>query len=769
MVIAKDAINTLVSIQPVAVSHTAQNTSQAPHPFNALPNGSLVEGFVINRDGQNNPILRTSAGDVLIATQVFLKTGTEVTLRVDNNLANHARIVTINGLSPEAFSRVQSLNSTVTQDSFDGVALEKITQGSAQNSALKPVQVQAVLLQPAHSTLINSALLQRAFDALGLSETLRKSAPVSAITNALQITIQTVQTTNFQELERSANPYSGNLATTSQSSSAQKPPASFTSDFSDSIAAQPAVSSRINKAIQPIQAEIARAALSNISFDDLVEIHQPNNSAKIPESAEFQTETPDVLAQSGLSGNKQNTAANTSNVEALNKPQNAQSQSIVVQAAIDEILPNNQSASTPTAITSNQSTISAQSLAPALISETGLKSDSLLKANPPSNIPNTSQGIHDVTSLLKSLPDQTSDSAKSKIVSPIVSSESPSPALTGSITEQSPAIVAADRLAAPLASAHTIEAKLSTAPTYTPSHVALGLNNTVEVDAVVIGRESGGDTIVQSPLGVIKLFTEKPVPVASILTLSISGNSQLSERIHASGLNTDFAEFTHLARDWQTLSQVLRSLQTVDPQIAASIVADILPNTGKNLAHGILFFLSAVKGGDIRNWLGNKNSRDIESKAPELLSRLGTDFLALNQASAESAQQGWMTTIIPLFHDQTLHQARLFIRQDQEQENSAHTKRSQGNRFIIEVELTQLGEMQFDGFVSKEASRHQFDMIIRSTRTLPLQIQQDIRTIYANAAEIAGFNGTLQFQNTPESFVRPLNSMRRGDISGIIA
>ncbi len=280
MVISKDAINTLVSIQPASVSHASQNTTQTPHPFNALPNGTVVEGYVIKRDGQNNPILRTQAGDVLVSTDVFLKTGTEVTLRVDNSLPNHARIVTINGLSPDAFSRVQALSVSATEDSYQGIALQQANgANAAQVGTPKPVQIHGVLLQVATQNASSPAVLSAALQALGINDNARRASLAVQAATSLLVTIETIatsdasdtttQTTTLQN-NKTAAP-AANLATQSQNTSA----VTLSNPLSDDVAIAPviahAASSVSAKSIAPIQAEILRAANSTLPTIDTIE------------------------------------------------------------------------------------------------------------------------------------------------------------------------------------------------------------------------------------------------------------------------------------------------------------------------------------------------------------------------------------------------------------------------------------------------------------------------------------------------------------------
>lgn len=64
--------------------------------------GSVLAGFIVNRDASGNPVLRTPKGDVAFASHFFLKIGSEVVIRVESHAGHsQARILTVNGQAPE--------------------------------------------------------------------------------------------------------------------------------------------------------------------------------------------------------------------------------------------------------------------------------------------------------------------------------------------------------------------------------------------------------------------------------------------------------------------------------------------------------------------------------------------------------------------------------------------------------------------------------------------------------------------------------------------
>ncbi len=141
-------INPVVSILPVAAPITNDSAGTPPNPLANVATGTLVEGFVINRDAQNNPIVRTSLGDLQMRSDIFLKTGSELVFRVDAKVASMARILTVDGLTPEDYS-VQNTPRALKADTVSTTLPQPVATANTATQAPRagaPV-LQAIFLQ----------------------------------------------------------------------------------------------------------------------------------------------------------------------------------------------------------------------------------------------------------------------------------------------------------------------------------------------------------------------------------------------------------------------------------------------------------------------------------------------------------------------------------------------------------------------------------------------------------------------------------------------
>lgn len=109
----------LISILPTPLAPgiaPSPQTTQGGTPLllpTGLSLGTVLAGFIINRDAKGNPILRSDKGDVVFASDFFLKIGSEVTIRIENQGGTTlAKLLTVNGQPPEIATAQSGLADT---------------------------------------------------------------------------------------------------------------------------------------------------------------------------------------------------------------------------------------------------------------------------------------------------------------------------------------------------------------------------------------------------------------------------------------------------------------------------------------------------------------------------------------------------------------------------------------------------------------------------------------------------------------------------------
>ena len=121
---------------------------------------------------------------------------------------------------------------------------------------------------------------------------------------------------------------------------------------------------------------------------------------------------------------------------------------------------------------------------------------------------------------------------------------------------------------------------------------------------------------------------------------------------------------------------------------------------------------------------------------------------------------------MPFLNGSTIEQIRLLLQREGGEEDEENTGARRAVRFVIELNLSRLGRFQLDCLILKRDKR--FDLIVRSEDRFPARVQNDIRGILKDAAEITGMKSGLTFQAAPPNFIEVAAATPTGDGAGLI-
>lgn len=246
----------------------------------------------------------------------------------------------------------------------------------------------------------------------------------------------------------------------------------------------------------------------------------------------------------------------------------------------------------------------------------------------------------------------------------------------------------------------------------------------------VVETESGEVFVLRAP---VKIAT------GSVLLIEVR------EAPKQAGLPTALPATLH---ETETL---LNIAQNMDPAAAAAFRAT-LPSTSapQQLAPAALLFIALLRNGDVKNWLGENMLRILEASGrQELLPKFSTDFTQMSAHAKDTPAEGWRSLALPLMHDGKMHLIDLYVRRDPEP--SAAEADRPATRFLLNLHLSRMGEMQLDGFIRHRA----FDMVLRTEEKLPFEMRQEIMKRFASGLEQVNMAGGLSFQAGRSGWVTP--------------
>ena len=272
------------------------------------------------------------------------------------------------------------------------------------------------------------------------------------------------------------------------------------------------------------------------------------------------------------------------------------------------------------------------------------------------------------------------------------------------------------------------------------------------IPGLVAGFTGAGEPVVETALGTLVLGLKAALPSGTRILLELLSVNPLRSQAMASGA----ARSAALAFGWPALDEALELLQTAGEPTAPSLAAaPRVPQPGPRLASTILFFLQALSGGDLRGWLGGQAAGVLERAGRgDLLARLSLDLTQLGRLS-ETAGSEWRFLPIPLLDDTPIHQLRLFLRRRRTARGGDGAEDGDGaTRFVLDVELSRIGDMQLDGLVRDR----RFDLILRTRHPLTDEMRRDIAEIFDDANGAAGHRGQISFQASGDWSFIPLES-----------
>ncbi|MCB1783188.1 MAG: hypothetical protein KDI13_04275 [Alphaproteobacteria bacterium] len=207
---------------------------------------------------------------------------------------------------------------------------------------------------------------------------------------------------------------------------------------------------------------------------------------------------------------------------------------------------------------------------------------------------------------------------------------------------------------------------------------------------------------------------------------------------------------------WPLLEEVQQALVQAAPTGAVQIMGNIVPSPSNPAQFGpaALFFLSAVRAGDLQGWMGEK-ALDALRRGDQkfsLLSRLSQEFSALGRFIDAHAGREWRAMALPLAWQNEIHKMALYYRREDERGGTDKDRPKGGNtRFILNLSLSRIGPAQIDALYQPGAAR--LDLILRTEQTFSKAMQGEMRGLYKSAVEDVGITGELGFQDKAGSWV----------------
>lgn len=222
------------------------------------------------------------------------------------------------------------------------------------------------------------------------------------------------------------------------------------------------------------------------------------------------------------------------------------------------------------------------------------------------------------------------------------------------------------------------------------------------------------------------------------------------------------ADVAPLARIMPGFELALEAIARANPQAGRALVQSVIPQPGPQLAGSIALLMNALGAGSIRGWLGENALVDLaRARGTKAVTDLADDFQQLSRI-ARSEIGEWRAYVLPFHDGERMQPIRLYVKP---RKRGAGTPDDDSpSRFVFEIELTRLGQMQLDGL----ATERRFDLMVRSKTPLPPAVRADIRALFSRLRNDHGLTGDVAFQVVRDFSVAPLGDKHALD-TGLLA
>ncbi len=163
---------------------------------------------------------------------------------------------------------------------------------------------------------------------------------------------------------------------------------------------------------------------------------------------------------------------------------------------------------------------------------------------------------------------------------------------------------------------------------------------------------------------------------------------------------------------------------------------------GRTLTNGLLFLLNAARLGNPSAWIGTRTEQTLENDNIRLLETLKRDISSLINIANDPVGD-WRPISIPFdIRGNDIPFITMLLRNEPEQQKQSGDDTPDDNnheRFIIEVNFANIGNVQLDGYIKGQ----KFDLTLRSNTTLPNGLTTELKHLFKTAADANNFQGSL--------------------------
>ena len=283
-------------------------------------------------------------------------------------------------------------------------------------------------------------------------------------------------------------------------------------------------------------------------------------------------------------------------------------------------------------------------------------------------------------------------------------------------------------------------------PNSSPNTTITANKDTIYI-GTVIGKTPHGKVILDTPEKLMTLSGTTDLPRSAKILIE-----PLPARINKN-ITPKTLTIGQLINGWVRLETFISDLNIKSPNKAINFTNNQIGKPNQKLTATMAIFIAAIRMSNPSFWLGHENRNIINRTQPALIKGLDDDFLLMQRAS-EPSDSGWRAFFFPMLSDEQLSQIQLFIHQDKNSPDKDKNS-SRKTRFIVNLKLDNIGELQIDGRVNSVM----VDLLIQTIKPLPLKLKKGMRDVFKNTLERTEIDGNIVFKVRKMLDPLPINQL----------
>lgn len=250
--------------------------------------------------------------------------------------------------------------------------------------------------------------------------------------------------------------------------------------------------------------------------------------------------------------------------------------------------------------------------------------------------------------------------------------------------------------------------------------------------------------------------TGHPAPIG--MTTGESGASSTTAPLPA--LTAPFPPITSAyfltPERWPVLQDIQNTLAQAAPQVAQAFT-NMVPSAANPTQFGgsALFFLAALRSGDIQSWLGEKAVETLKRAGKgDLITRLGREITALSRLNSEPVSQDWRAMALPFAWQNEIDKIPVYYRQEDTAHDDENKKSGGKTRFVMDLNLSNIGKVQLDNlYHAYRDGGGRLDAVLRTEDNFSSAMKAQMRQSFKAALDETSISGELSFQGSLDDWV----------------